>query len=66
MESPRGVHSRAQAVALALQQEIRDADQLIVSGLDARRYGRGLGEALGAGVAFGWVSCFAAASPTCV
>ncbi len=29
------VHSRAQAVALALQQEIRDADQLTVSGLDA-------------------------------
>jgi len=33
--SPRGVHSRAQAVVLALQQEIRDTDQLIVSGLDA-------------------------------
>ena len=30
-----GVHSRAQAVALALQQQVRDAESLALSGLDA-------------------------------
>jgi len=30
-----GVHSRAQAVALALQQQVRDAESLTLSGLDA-------------------------------
>ncbi len=29
-----GVHSRAQAVALALQQEVRDAESMRMSGLD--------------------------------
>jgi hypothetical protein len=30
-----GVHSRAQAVALALQQQVRDAESLALSSLDA-------------------------------